>query len=153
MSKVSRRPGREERKREKRARRQAAQELRQRQAAEGLESRPKTTISNGKSAYKTVEGQNVDRRERPSLFGRSFGSRCASPFLSQPAAKKRNPAASILRGGFQLSWFRVFLHSPCQLRLETEPSPPFLLQYFRTTITRYACPTFRQVRLSYRFCF
>jgi len=63
MSKVSRRPGREERKCEKRTRKQAAQELRQRQAAEGLESRPKTTISNGKSAYKTVEEEQQARQE------------------------------------------------------------------------------------------
>ena len=88
MSKVSRRPGREEQKREKRARRQAAQELRQRQAAEGLESRPKTTISNGKSAWKTVEEEQQARQEAVEEQLQAY--RCVLPTLLKRLGKIRD---------------------------------------------------------------
>jgi DDE_Tnp_1-associated len=53
---------REELKRRKEARRQARRELRQRQAAEGLLPGPKTTIENGKSAWKTIEEEKQARQ-------------------------------------------------------------------------------------------
>jgi hypothetical protein len=60
-------PSRQERRREelrrrKEARRAAARTLRQRQAAEGLLSGPKTTIENGKSAWKTIEEEKQARQ-------------------------------------------------------------------------------------------
>ena len=63
MSKLSRRPGREEQKAEERDRQQATKELRQRQAAQGLESPPRTTIGNGLSAWQTVEEEKQARQE------------------------------------------------------------------------------------------
>jgi hypothetical protein len=89
MSKVSRRPGREERKREKRARRQAAQELRQRQAAAGLESPPRGTISNGKSAWKTVEEEQQARQEAVEEQLQAY--RSVLPTLLKRLGKIRDP--------------------------------------------------------------
>jgi hypothetical protein len=89
MSKVSRRPGREERKRKKRARRQAAQELRQRQAAAGLERPPRGTISNGKSAWKTVEEEHQARQEAVEAQLQAY--RSVLPTLLKRLGKIRDP--------------------------------------------------------------
>jgi hypothetical protein len=54
---------REELKRRKQARREAAREWRRRQAAEDLLPRPKTTLENGKSAWKTIPEEKQARQE------------------------------------------------------------------------------------------
>jgi len=63
MSKPSRRLRREELKKQKIARRQAAKKLRQGQAAQGLKSPPTATISNSKSEWTTVEQEKQARQE------------------------------------------------------------------------------------------
>ena len=63
MSKPSRRLHRQWLNERKAERRRAAKRLRQRQAAAGLESTAKPTISNGTSAWKTVEEEKQARQE------------------------------------------------------------------------------------------
>lgn len=59
----SRRHGREELNQQKVARRRAARDLRQRQAASGLTRLPTATITNGKSEWTTVEEEKQARHE------------------------------------------------------------------------------------------
>ena len=61
MSKPSHRPGRAAIKEQRKARKKAQRELRQRQKAEGLSPRSSSTLSNGKSPYKTVEEERAAR--------------------------------------------------------------------------------------------
>ena len=63
MSKISRRPNREAIKALRKERKQAQRELRQRQQAEGLGAPPSSTLSNGKSPYKTVEEERAARMD------------------------------------------------------------------------------------------
>jgi len=59
MSKVSRRPQREEIKAKLKERKRAQKELRRNQEAQGLPRESHTTISNGKSSYKSVEEERL----------------------------------------------------------------------------------------------
>lgn len=63
MSKQSRRPNREEIKAKTKERKRAQKELRRNQEAQGLRSESHTTISNGKSSYKSVEEEGAGRNE------------------------------------------------------------------------------------------
>jgi hypothetical protein len=89
MSKRSRRPRREELKRQKLARRRAAQELRQRQAAEGLKSPPTGTIGNGTSPWKTVKEEQQARQEAVEEQLQAY--RSALPTLLKRLAKIPDP--------------------------------------------------------------
>jgi hypothetical protein len=63
MSKPSQRLNRQRLNEEKKERRKAAKKLRQQQAAEGLEPKARSTISNGTSEWKTVEEEKEARQE------------------------------------------------------------------------------------------
>ncbi len=79
---------REERRQERQERRRAAKELRQRQAAEGLESRPTSTIGNGTSPWKTVEEEQA-RQE--ALEEQLQAYRSALPTLLKRLGKIHDP--------------------------------------------------------------
>ncbi len=63
MSKVSRRPGREEQKQRQRERKQAQRHLRQQQVAQGLTPPQKPLVSNRKSPWETPEAEQASRQQ------------------------------------------------------------------------------------------
>jgi hypothetical protein len=89
MSKLSRQQRREALKCEKQDRRRAAQELRQRQAAEGLKRPPTGTIGNATSPWKTVEEEQQARQEAVEEQLQAY--RSALPTLLKRLAKIPDP--------------------------------------------------------------
>jgi hypothetical protein len=89
MGKASRRLRRRELNEEKQKRNRAARSLRQRQAAQGLQSPPTTTIYNGKSGWKTVGEERNARQQAVEEHMKVY--RSALPTLLKRFAKIRDP--------------------------------------------------------------
>jgi hypothetical protein len=89
MNHPSHRLRREELNEQKVARRRAERELRQRQAAQGLQPRPATTIANSTSEWKTTEEERQGRQEAVEEQLRIY--RSVLPVLLGRFAKIRDP--------------------------------------------------------------
>lgn len=89
MSKVSRRPSREEIKKIRREKKKAEKALRARQEAEGLKGPVKAAIPNRKCAYKTVEEEQEARQTATTEQIRVF--RAKLPVLLQRLSKIDDP--------------------------------------------------------------
>lgn len=89
MSKVSRRPGREQIKELKKERKKAEKELRARQSAQGLKVAFKEAIPNRKSQYKSVEEEQQARQEATTEQVRVFKAKL--PVLLKRLCKIDDP--------------------------------------------------------------
>lgn len=89
MSKVSRRPGREQIKELKKERKKAEKELRARQSAQGLKVAFKEAIPNRKSQYESVEEEQEARQEATTEQVRVF--RAKLPVLLKRLCKIADP--------------------------------------------------------------
>jgi len=89
MSKPSQRPRRQEMNGQKQERRRAAEQLRQRQAAQGLRSQPTATIANGKCEWNTVEEERGARQEAVEEQIKVY--RAVLPTLLKRLRKIRDP--------------------------------------------------------------
>jgi len=89
MSKMSRRPSREEIKELRKERNKAARQLREKQKAQGLKMPLKSAIPNRKSEYRNVEGEQEARQEATTEQVRVF--RAKLPVLLKRLSKIKDP--------------------------------------------------------------
>jgi len=89
MSKVSRRPSKEEIKKPRKQKKGAERQLRARRKAEGLKMPFKATISNHKCAYKTVEEEQKARQDATTEHVRVF--RAKLPLLLKRLSRIKDP--------------------------------------------------------------